>query len=59
MRWAIAGTGQIAAGMALALTEIEDAEMVAVGSRTQEAADAFAADWSIPPGPWLVRGPGG
>jgi len=48
IRWGIASTGSIAASMCEALATIDDAEIVAVGSRTQEHADAFAARFSIP-----------
>ena len=42
VRWGIASTGKIAASMVEALATIDHAEVVAVGSRTQEAADRFA-----------------
>jgi len=48
LRWGIAATGRIAAGMCQALGSLPDAEIVAVGSRTQAAADAFAARFGIP-----------
>ena len=48
LRWGIASTGTISNAMAVALEAIEGAVVVAVGSRTQEAADAFASDHSIP-----------
>lgn len=47
IRWGIAATGAIAAQMTAALATLPDAEVVAVGSRTQEAADAFAAAHGI------------
>lgn len=47
IRWGIASTGGIAATMAEALTTLPDAQIVAVGSRTQEAADEFAARFGI------------
>ena len=47
-RWGIAATGGIAATFVQALHQTPDAELVAVGSRTQERADAFAAEWGIP-----------
>ena len=42
-RWGILATGRIAAKLAAAIAESETSELVAVGSRTQAAADAFAA----------------
>jgi predicted dehydrogenase len=47
MRWGIATTGGIAASMTEALVGLDDAEIVAVGSRTQASADAFAARFGI------------
>ncbi|MGE5210508.1 MAG: Gfo/Idh/MocA family protein [Acidobacteriota bacterium] len=47
LRWGIASTGRIAAAMCEALRSLPDAEIVAVGSRTQDAADAFAARFGI------------
>jgi predicted dehydrogenase len=43
LRWGIASTGNISNSMAEALATVHGAEIVAVGSRTQAAADAFAA----------------
>ncbi|WP_040492898.1 Gfo/Idh/MocA family protein [Ilumatobacter nonamiensis] len=48
LRWGIASTGRISTQMAEALATIDGAEIVAVGSRTQAAADEFAATHSIP-----------
>ncbi len=48
MRWGIASTGGIAASMCEALAGLPDARIVAVGSRTQQAADDFAARFGIP-----------
>lgn len=48
MRWGIAATGGIAASMAEALGTLDDAEIVAVGSRSQAAADDFAGRFGIP-----------
>jgi predicted dehydrogenase len=48
LRWGIAATGKIAASMCEALGTLADAEVVAVGSRSQDAADAFAARFGIP-----------
>ena len=47
-RWAILGTGRIAAIFAEGLKALEDAQLVAAGSRTQEKADAFADRFDIP-----------
>lgn len=43
IRWGIVGTGRMADAFARCLKEVEDAELVAVGSRTGESAAAFAA----------------
>ena len=48
MRVGIIGTGWIAEKAAITLNELGDCEAYAVGSRTQEKADAFAAEWNIP-----------
>ncbi|HYF46133.1 MAG TPA: Gfo/Idh/MocA family oxidoreductase [Acidimicrobiales bacterium] len=48
VRWGIAGTGGIAARFVEALRQTPDAELVAVGSRTDRRADAFADEWGIP-----------
>ncbi len=47
-RWGILATGNIASSMAAALRHVPDASLLAVASRRQEAADAFAARWGIP-----------
>lgn len=47
-RWGILGTGGIARTFASDLAHTPGAELAAVGSRTQAAADAFAADYDIP-----------
>lgn len=44
-RWGILATGRIARKLADAVVESETSELVAVGSRTQAAADAFARDY--------------
>ena len=45
-RWGILATGRIAHTLANAINESSTAELVAVGSRTQESADAFAATYN-------------
>lgn len=47
LRWGLAGTGSIAATMATALSGIDDADLVAVGSRNQTRAEEFAARHGI------------
>lgn len=48
LRWGIIATGGIANSMARDLALLADAELHAVSSRTQGAADAFAAEFGIP-----------
>jgi predicted dehydrogenase len=48
IRWGILATGNIAHKLAWALMDSSDSEVVAVGSRTQESADAFGDIWGIP-----------
>ncbi len=48
IRWGIAGTGVIADAFVEDLALLPDAEVVAVGSRAQDTADAFASRHDIP-----------
>lgn len=48
IKWGILGTGTIAKKFCTGLTSIADAEIYAVGSRSQESADRFAQQFSIP-----------
>ncbi len=48
IRWGIIGTGAIAKKFATALNALGDAKLAAIGSRSQEAADEFAAKFKIP-----------
>jgi predicted dehydrogenase len=48
IRWGILSTGGIANKMADAVRQVDGAELLAVGSRTQESADAFGAKHGIP-----------
>ncbi len=47
-RWGILGTGNIAKQFAQGLAFVPDAELVAVGSRSQKTADQFADRFNIP-----------
>ena len=47
IRWGILGTGRIAGLFATGLASVPGAEIAAVGSRTQEAADAFGDRFAI------------
>ncbi|WP_035812963.1 Gfo/Idh/MocA family protein [Jiangella gansuensis] len=48
VRWGILGTGGIAAAFARDLQLVDDAEVVAVGSRRRESAGEFAARFDLP-----------
>ena len=47
-RWAVAGTGSIAARTLPDLALTENVEVIAVSSRTQQRADTFASEFGIP-----------
>ncbi len=46
--WGIIGTGKIANAFATGLQSVNDADLVAIGSRSQENADAFAEKYNVP-----------
>ena len=48
IRWGILSTGWIARKFAEGLSVLPDAEVVAVGSRAQETADAFGDEYGVP-----------
>lgn len=48
VRFAVIGTGRIAAAFTDDLRLLQDAEMVAVGSRNRSSADAFASRFGLP-----------
>lgn len=48
MRWGILGCGRIARTFATGLQFLPDATLIAVGSRSQEKADAFGAEFHAP-----------
>ena len=48
VRWGILSTGNIAHSFATGLAGADGAEIVAVGSRSQESADAFGDEFDIP-----------
>ncbi len=45
--WGILGTGGIASSFATALQTVDDADLIAVGSRCQETADKFSGEFNI------------
>jgi predicted dehydrogenase len=47
IRWGIIGTGRIARQFAQGLKELPDAELVAVGSRSQDKADDFGREFNV------------
>ena len=48
VRWGILGTGNIARQFARGLSQLPDAQLVAVGSRRQDTADAFGEQFAVP-----------
>jgi predicted dehydrogenase/aryl-alcohol dehydrogenase-like predicted oxidoreductase len=48
LSWGILGTGKIARAFARELPHSQTGKLLAVGSRTQESADTFAAEFAIP-----------
>src|SRR5258708_18726856 len=48
IHWGIIGTGSIAHRFARGLAESQTGTLLAVGSRTQEAADTFGETWNVP-----------
>ena len=48
IRWGILGTGWIANEFAQGLSQLADAELVAVGSRTPESAQRFGEQYGVP-----------
>lgn len=48
IRWGILGTGNIAQQFATALQSLDDAQIAAVGSRTQASANSFGERFAVP-----------
>lgn len=48
LNWGIIGTGNIAQSFAKGIADSQTGTLVAVGSRTQESADAFGEAWKVP-----------
>lgn len=48
LRWGIIGAGSIARKFAEGLKQVESAELVAIGSRSQKKADKFGSDHGVP-----------
>ena len=48
IRWGILGSGRIAKSLAEGLSVLPEAELAAVGSRSQESADAFGEQFNVP-----------
>jgi len=48
LRWGVIATGNIAGSMAEALGYVDEAALIAVGSRSQESADVFGERWAVP-----------
>lgn len=48
IRWGILGTGSMASDFAMGLKNVNDAELVAIGSRTKDAATQFAEKFDVP-----------
>ena len=48
IRWGIVGPGNIARKFATAVKNVEEAELVAVASRSAERGNAFALEYGIP-----------
>jgi predicted dehydrogenase len=47
IRWGVLATGYIARKFVADMRALHDARVVAVGSRSAEAAQSFAQDWDI------------
>src|SRR3954465_13044970 len=48
LRWGVVGTGKIAGSFARDAGSLPDAQIVAVGSRSQESADRFGDAYGVP-----------